>query len=822
MLIKRIILNGFKPFLVPGIENFDYEIKEYMQIVLGTNGCGKSKLFSRLTPMPPDPKLFKPNGLEKKYIEHDNVNYILSMVMDEKGKARHSFYNETDDTELNDGGTVTVQKELASTVFGYSDKIHDILTGKIKFTGLTNAARKEFLFQASEIDLSYAVKVFDAAYRDLRDTMGAYKHIHSRVEDLKLKILSDNERDSLANQIVSIGHSIDKTKAFIASKDYDTDTADLSALGTEVNSILSEMKNVTDELYKDDMYSLHAHSKANTIAQTRHAAACGKKSKLQSDAKAIFNITSVIDSLPDEDKQGNVDVRIGFLKQELSEMKSTINKDYLNKGLDANEIRLLRGTLNKLKHDLDLPFELMPRGELSYTSGVIQSYMRSTADIKAELTQKTTLHRELMYIAENNVECGKCGHVHVHDERATSDNIKRLENEITELRVKVDEHEKNIESGNIAKLKEEFSKTDTIGREIFMHVDVAGASSELIELLFKDIKSPVYYIAKNIDYLIALLGSAYETLVKVPEMTSLEDKISVLEEYVSFKNMGIEEQHRKIEDDIFNVTEEIEKLQKVMAYTERSMMLMEKVSDNNDKIIELELLYDKAIKSQIDNSLLSEASKTLTELTMKQSALGNTLFNAKHVHGVLEESKEELFKLDEDRKALKDLVDALSPTTGIIGNALRELLESFTEDVNEYIGMIWGYDMEVLPYSNKDKLDFRIPLKVMGETMKDISEGSLGQMDVVNFAITLCLMDYLKLDDHPAFMDEVGSTFDPVHSENLITFTNQLVTTRKVSQLFMISHHIAQYGGHVNADYVVLDAGNAILPEVYNENVEIG
>ncbi len=56
MKIQKLVLKHYKRLQLNQITEFTFIPKETIQIVIGTNGSGKSSVMAELSPLPPDPK----------------------------------------------------------------------------------------------------------------------------------------------------------------------------------------------------------------------------------------------------------------------------------------------------------------------------------------------------------------------------------------------------------------------------------------------------------------------------------------------------------------------------------------------------------------------------------------------------------------------------------------------------------------------------------------------------------------------------------------------------------------------------------------------
>jgi len=112
--ITYLEIVGFKRFRLNGIKKFVMKPNQPVQLILGTNGSGKSSLMGELTPLPAEQSNYHKDGYKIIHITKGNNKYILKS---ELGVSHpHSFI--LNDQELNDGGTITVQREFVRQHFG--------------------------------------------------------------------------------------------------------------------------------------------------------------------------------------------------------------------------------------------------------------------------------------------------------------------------------------------------------------------------------------------------------------------------------------------------------------------------------------------------------------------------------------------------------------------------------------------------------------------------------------------------------------------------------------------------------------------------------
>ena len=82
-------------------------------------------------------------------------------------------------------------------------------------------------------------------------------------------------------------------------------------------------------------------------------------------------------------------------------------------------------------------------------------------------------------------------------------------------------------------------------------------------------------------------------------------------------------------------------------------------------------------------------------------------------------------------------------------------------------------------------------------------------------------MKYLRLSDGILVLDEFSANMDHEHKRATNEMIKSLTETHSFSQLIVISHDFASYGGFSNVDTCVLSPNGIIVPDSYNQHVKI-
>ena len=179
MFITKLILHRCKRFYLKGIETFEVNPTMKTQIILGTNGSGKSSLLKiGFTVLPADARDFMKGGYKLVHVLNNGKSYELTT--DFTGKApTHSFI--CNGEELNEGQTAAVQRELVREHFGMTNELHQVLTGQLRFTDMNAQQRREWITMLSSADFDYVIGLHNRIKRAVRDTSAVIKHQSGRL-----------------------------------------------------------------------------------------------------------------------------------------------------------------------------------------------------------------------------------------------------------------------------------------------------------------------------------------------------------------------------------------------------------------------------------------------------------------------------------------------------------------------------------------------------------------------------------------------------------------------------------------------------------------
>ena len=151
------------------IRDIRLDITDHTQIILGSNMCGKSTLQRLLIPYPVKQNVFDATGYAQLRLTHNDSAYTITC-----GHEKYSFMR--DKLELNKTGKIGVQQKLAITHFGLTNETVLLLLGRINYTELNAASRRDWAIRLSRIDYDYILTVQSKLKKRLTYVKNIIKH----------------------------------------------------------------------------------------------------------------------------------------------------------------------------------------------------------------------------------------------------------------------------------------------------------------------------------------------------------------------------------------------------------------------------------------------------------------------------------------------------------------------------------------------------------------------------------------------------------------------------------------------------------------------
>ena len=827
---EEIEMLGFKRMKLNTGNYFRIRPSEPIQLVVGTNGSGKSSLLNEITFLPADKDAFDKDGF-KRVVGTFNGHVYETLNNFASSPAKYSF--KRDDEELNPGGTISVQKDLVQQHFGITTEIQNLLINQIKFTNMTSSVRREWFTKLSEVDYNYAIDLYNRMREKHRDVTGAIKLAKKRILLESSKIISDAEKDALEKEVDKLHLFIQHLNEHRGSidKDYRTleDLADSFLAKIEQDSKLLIKKKI--KLKHLDFSNVEAIE--NRIVELKNLLEVNKQ--INSSVCEDFNqINETLESLKLTGKQGTEEIL-----RTIQEIKSKQTNLRSFRNICQEPIPNPTETLNafeSVKPAIDNIFQELPQNsDRRYTPQTKEANDFKLFKLLDEKNKAESIIKELMGLkshqeahrASDKIECPQCNYKWNlgFDALIYKDIVDKLEKsnkslEALEADIKIAQDFNTAVNEYLGLYRNFFSYVNSwpILRPLWNH---------LVEKKFI-LENPTRATQECNLFLIDLKSEQECAQLQI-QIDQLNDQLKIREtignqdvEKLAVKQKELEHQIHNRTKLIHNTQQEINKLVNTLAEIKTILKLNEEIESTRIKAKEAS---DEAL-DLIRRNILHKAIRELQSILARREDILNSVRLQK---GIIEDLENQIQVLIKDEESLKVLVKEISPTDGLIAEGLLGFIRHFVAEMNLFIKKVWAYPLSIVPCRFEEdgrvELDYKFPLlvKEASNTVKDVALGSTGMQEVINLAFRLTAMKYLGLDDSPVILDEFGGTLDSVHKESTVNMIKSLVEDFNYSQVYLVSHDFYQYGALENSQLCILNKDNIIIPSGmdYNKHVTV-
>lgn len=799
MIIKKIILKGYKRFFLSGIDYLEYSPQNTIQMIASRNLSGKSSLLRQLNPLPADIKKdFKENGYKEIHIEHLNNQYEI------RSDGKHSF--KCNNIELNPGGTKKVQLELVKDHFKITPQMMDILYNLNSLTMMSPSERKYWFTEMSHVDYVYPVTVYNLLKQRHRDILGFIKFTQDDIVKCELNI---NNKENIEKLCRDRDHLEKYINHIISLYDHNVRPSN----ETDILNQIEEYSKELEALLQSSNSDLNKEEIINNITQATGL--------LSSYNNSIENYKKEIDKLDKIQNIGNYNDLIK--KLELLKNKKEILEKNVYIALTNNRYNDIWIAYGNLYGDVMSYFDhLLEYEDVRHLSKEeIEQKIIENKELnlryKAKVNKLNLVKSELEHMLkhktqENIVTCEKCQHswyLNYNPNKETDYNkeIKQLELEIKELEDKL-----NQSTLVIDKLKS-LEEMNSNFKQLLK-------SEPLLLPLWQYIFNKYPFKSCNISEVLSELNKLSTDLNQWKELDDINKEINILENNID-NIKAVEQAHKdnskNILEHMIKNLEETTKLKnetlQILEKNKLELQIKNKMQELYNKLSDTLIYFRKTLKSKeiaLRNQYLLDLVDLLkTELIQLETLIGDN----KKAISVLENSKKALDEAKIKEKILNIACKILSPDEGLIAKSINGFINVIVSEMNDIINSIWTYDLEVLPCEvNEDTdLDYKFKVKVNNDQIiEDVSKLSSSGKEIVDLAFRIVFSKYMDLIDFPLFLDEFGNTFDKAHRIAAYNVIDKIMTS-DYKQMFIICHFESIYGSLKNVDFNVLDSNNIDL-----------
>ena len=825
MRIRELEIKGNIRLMIRGTSFINLKFTEIHQLVIGTNGCGKSTVIQELSPLPPAGTDYTKNGYKRIVIEHNDVSYtLISKFTVQAGK--HSFINNVTGEELNQGGTQSVQRTLIQEIFNYDQALHDVLTDQAKFTNMSPNMRRDWLTRISGTNLDFAITLFNRLKRAQRDEEAVVKHMTNRLNKESDNLPSQDDLDNLEQRFKNLDNQIKEFYRYRINEDMMRP----ERIEEIIQNKITDSIKLSQELLRSNFN--FSDDEVNSVDELNN-----KRSQLQSQISSdkerveeLFKEHHEISDLLMQTQGISDEAQLQKLKDRLQECYTEIDElerlTVLIKECD-NAIEINGRAIGISGPLLHIATEFVDNTEGYFTKDKRFAAEAAIADLNLGLSnydrQLRELEHNISHITKTDATvCPKCNHT--FKAGIAENDLPRFKQAILDINLKMGELDKKKQIH--VSYMDEYTK---YRNNYINYMDILNRNRDLsflnehlrpIDLLIdspKLITNRMSACLDDLDKLATvqrLMPEVYKLEAAIDKVNSVrsngnytQERLNKIDELVTvFKNRTIDNNNRLTvlnneHSNYINITKLYAELSKQLSDIDHAM---EYAYRSNKKYV-IEQMITKT------NTDLAHVNVQLNEAKNKQNVIKDVTtqrdYTMKRSNG---------YKL---------LVSEINPTTGLIADYFKQFIDQFVGQMNIIINKVWEHNIEMLPCDvNSDGLSYKFPLRINDKPYgpPDGSKGSNSQVSMVNFAFKIVVMVYLGLDDYPLYLDELAPDLDEKHRVNIIAFVRDFIESRRCSQCFMVSHYATGYGAFTNAEILVLDDENLLdIPAVYNNHVII-
>lgn len=816
---------GFKRFKLNPISKFIYKPENNLTFVIGTNGSGKTSLLSQWDPSPKASSDYKPGGHCKQiFRDHTGVIYELRSEFDLKGGAKHHFIR--DGKPLNNGetgGTAKVQKALVEKYFSFDKELHKVLRGETSFTKMTPKQRQQVITELSNCDLSYAFNVFNEAQSMARNAKGTRRDLTINIEKDKEQLNSfhieqvQKKQLELKNKLKFLtGQLLDGVKNNV-SPDREEHSR-LSAELIELTTRFIKADNLIDNMGVESIEELTELKKQSNMTTVKLTSEITFFSHQADDLeKSIKNLVESTELSGDK-----LDTELERTRNALSELPDNA-EEFKGHECTAQELHALEMAL------VDFEPKYGQLTKMTETSEVVDKtklWLRNLPNnLKFIDGEVYRIESWLEHISTHDkLNCPKCNHAFLPG--VNPEDLPKEKAKLAELKEK----------------RENLVASKDRGEKIVLAFENSVAQRQAITNMFEGLTT--LYVVRD-----GLLSHEFEMGRAVHEVRRYKQRLATWREQqgkrewlqkqlVHYNELKGKTQQGGIEKEIERQKAKLSEILKTISDTQDELLVnrtkleaMEAVERQfalQEKVVSKAELLGRRVE-QLSNELMRYEVNAFIDNLMNETH--NELADCQKVindYTALYTSVKSLERISEEAEQRQQdwelIAEVMSPATGIIAQQLKDHINVLVSHMNQVIDQIWHHNLEIQPCGlTSGKLNYVFPVYIGSDPdlTPDIGMCSKGEREVIDLAFTIVLMLQRGLTEYPLYLDEIASSFDKKHRTQFMAYLNELVSNKKISQIFMINHYVDMYGIVGDHDVVVIDKTNVVVPERYNEHVII-
>ena len=820
MLYNLIELKGYKRLSLNKIETIKITPQNKFHWILGSNGSGKSSLVREITPLAANHAHYHKGGYKLMHLTDKGINYRL--LSDFRGlKNTYSFIrivNEVEE-ELNPGHTATVFNNLVFQIFGITKEIHEFSLGYKEFTRMSTPDRKQWMTRLSSVDYSFALNYFKRLTGVYRDRLGSIKTDHERLIDAKKHLVSPEQVTALESRVVDLKEQLHYLNSICPNPSIPYNQAN-----QQFKDLQNKLLEARARQKKALQQSLHLMPLEAPETLTMREHQLNSRIELfQEQKQQIFDrldgYRKQLDQhvlLHDTD-QKTLEQTILLKNERIDVLKNIYGDDpSINPKQALEEFHSWMNELEIMVPELvpDLDEDLNEENYAVYCEKLHQC-QRSLGQLDV---QKAKLQKDLSDAKEcahnPSIVCPACDHQWVpgHSEAL----IRKLETFLLE---------------NAELYKKHKLVHDEVLEPVTKYIKFKKGMEYLNNLVwkypnFKPFWQTIFFNKVHLFNPETIRDKAFHFRADLNEMLELQSLRQEVKELIHklelLSNSSVQSvkvlqaENDRLESSLDRIFKELDQLSEERNYVVSKSKFAAYLDNLRIQTEKDKKLLDELFQVNFEHFQRGKLSDLMLTTNAELMQVEKQIRSVEVQKGQIEMLEGNLEKTKAQAKLLKAAVDALSPSSGLIAKGLTGFINHFVGLVNSVIEKGWSYSMKLIPVmpdeNDQIELDYKFMVKVKDEEVPDIELCSSGQQEIINLAIRIVALAFMRLDDGTLFLDEFGARMDAAHKASAFDMVSKLLINSNFKQIFMISHFEGIHNRGLEADITVLCPANIQLP----------
>ena len=840
MYIKSITLHRLVAFQCAQINSLTLTCSDLIQVILGTNGSGKSSLLAQLAPTPAVSTDFLSDGWKELVIDHNGTTYRLVSDFRKKGPA-HEFW--CGDENLNEGGTTDVQKELVISHLGWTGDVEALCYNSFNFAGMGSTQREALFMKFNPDQIEFVLDKAKKTKSLIKATKIVLNRLLERKVQLESQLLPEDHRTTLKEEYTGLGEEVQALNKILYLIDrrlldkHDFPQDDFTSVLREVEDRLMSARTV----YRSE-WNIDRSDPSKTLQDltTQHGVISAEKSRITRMSEELAGkLRTLRDQIADYDHSVSEQALLSEIVS-LSEQigvitNQSIDHPFSDRVLDKGDVII--NTLSEiLGRFRDLGTPAIPRKKIALKRIAMERWSYKFNQLKmrfGEYEEKLDQVDRSLAVTRVDIPDQPCAkskcplYTSFMSQHTVLLDKRRDYNQMLQMLDRKLSHVSQF----LEDLAIQISHLDQLSH---LYDDLEGVTDAYPELgsyfriddIHHRLTTNPLGILRQITHVITCSAE----MRKLPELKERVIRAELaLEKHRAVTAQSLEHQKKHLTEQT-TLLESYQSQLKVIDGQLRDVVLriasVKRYLAAIRDIDTIQTTLHTSVAQQLvhwDRGKMIRIKQDLKHhLTGVQARLGEITQTLREQDGLTDRYNHEVLgQISENELLLTKLEWIKTGLEEIPRVRTLKFLNRVIKESNGYIRKVFTYDFKLDALSVDGSVNYKFPYHANQAGGPDIQKCSTAQKEITNLALTLTCRRLRGLTAYPLFLDEVGKTFDFAHQQKLLDLILYIVDEQKASQIFIVNHHAVIHDGLTNTETLVLHEANIMKTESYNTHAVI-